>query len=59
MCEYCQWVELLEEIDELMDDDKYEFAQDTLEGIREWVTEKEHCTENQTIAVENIRNSKE
>ena len=59
MCNHCKWEELLEDIDELMDDDKYEFAQDTLEGIRNWVSGEEHCTVSQTIAVENIRESKE
>jgi len=59
MCNRCEWEELLEDIDELIDEPKYEFAQDTLEGIKEGVSEKEHCTEAQRNAVENIRDSKD
>ena len=59
MCNRCEWEELLEDIDELIDEPKYEFAQDTLEGIQEWVSDEEHCTEAQRNAVENIRDSKD
>ena len=55
MCQNCEWEELLEDVDEMMDNEKYEFASDTLEGIRDWVAEKEHCTESQQNAVENIQ----
>lgn len=58
MCINCEWEELLEEIDELIDDSDYEFAQDTLEGIQEWVSDNEHCTEAQKNAVCNIGDSK-
>ena len=58
MCLNCEWEELLEEIDELLEDSKYEFAQDTLEGIKEWVSEKEHCADGQKDAVANIRDCK-
>ena len=57
MCDSCGWEELVEQIDEMMDDEKWEFAQDTLEGIREWVVESEHCTEKQKDAVNNIEDS--
>ena len=56
MCQDCEWEGLLEQIDQLLDDEQYEFAQDTLEGIREWVEEQEHCTEKQKTAVQNIEN---
>ena len=57
MCEGCDWEELLVEIDDLMDNPDYEFAQDTLKGIWDWVADKEHCTETQQDAVKNIANS--
>ena len=53
----CKWEELVELIDEMMESEQYEFAQDTLEGIREWVADKEHATEGQHEAVTNIRDS--
>lgn len=58
MCDKCGWEELLETIEEMLEDDTYEFAADTLEGIEEWVNDNEHCTPRQEEAVENIRSSK-
>ena len=59
MCDESDWEQLIEQIDELLDDERYEFATDTLEGIREWVSTKEHCTENQQQAVQRIENCKQ
>lgn len=53
----CGWEELVERIDGLADDDRYEFAIETLNGIYNWVLEHEHCTPEQKQAVENIANS--
>ena len=55
MCDNCGWEILLESIDEMLEEEKYEYALDTLEGIKETVTQNEHCTEGQGEAVENIR----
>jgi hypothetical protein len=57
MCEDCDYEDLISTIDDLLDDDRYEFASDTLSGIHDTVEEKEHCTDNQRQAVENIQNS--
>ena len=57
MCEECGWEELLDDIGEMLDNPDYEFAVDTLEGIKEWVFDNEHCTEPQEAAVRNISNS--
>ena len=51
------WEKALEEIDEMLEDERYEFATDTLEGIKEWIYEREFCTFGQYDAIENIRNS--
>jgi hypothetical protein len=59
MCDSCDWESLLEEIDEALEDEDFAFAEDTLQGIREWVYENEHCTGRQRDAVENILFSKE
>lgn len=59
MCIHCNWEELLEEIDELIDNPRLEFAQDILEGIQDWVSENEHCTDNQKEAIDNIGNCNE
>jgi hypothetical protein len=55
MCRECRWKELEYEIDEMLGDDAYEWALDTLGGIQETVIEKEHVTEKQREAIENIR----
>ena len=59
MCKHCEYEELLEEIDDMLGDDDYNFAVDTIEGIREWVSDEEHCTDGQKEAIENIRESVE
>lgn len=57
MCKNCNWEELLDRIDELLSDEAFAFAQETLAGIRAWVEEKEHGTDRQWEAVENIASS--
>lgn len=58
MCSGCDWETGLEEIEECLDDPDYEFAEDTLEGIKEWVEHHEHITEKQQEAIDNIIDSK-
>jgi|GEM_PF-1666211 len=55
----CGWHELSDEIQDMLDDDRYEFANDTLIGISDWINENEHCTEAQKQAVKNVRESAE
>jgi hypothetical protein len=45
---------LLQQIDDLLDDSQYEFAHETLEGIKGTVQRTGRCTERQEIAVMNI-----
>ena len=54
MCEHCEWESLIEQIDEAIEGENCGFALETLEGIREWCAEHEHCTEGQQNAVQNI-----
>jgi hypothetical protein len=54
MCDECDWESTIETIDELLESGDADWAADTLEGIRETVAEREHCTERQEEAVENI-----
>ena len=49
--------EVLEQIDEMLEHERYEFATDTLEGIKEWIVEHDHCTPDQYHAVRNIAES--
>ena len=58
MCDCCDWEELVTDIDEMLEEEDYEFATDTLEGIRGWIVDNEHCTDNQKDAVKNILYSK-
>jgi hypothetical protein len=55
MCEKCEWEETLEELNDLCADPDYEWANDTLSGIAEWVEKKKHVTEKQVDAIENIK----
>jgi hypothetical protein len=55
MCKDCKWEDLLNDIESMLDGEEFEWAVDTLEGIQEWVSENEHCTEAQRRAVSNIK----
>ena len=59
MCDSCEWSETLEELDELCEDEDYDFANDTLSGIAEWVEGKQHITEKQLMAIANIKRAVE
>jgi len=58
MCEMCDWNSVLARIDSLLDTGRFDFAEDTLQGIYAWVEENEHVTDKQRDAVENIAESK-
>ena len=58
MCDECGWEDLATKIEEMTDCGDFNWAEDTLEGILEWVNENEHCTEGQTNAVNNIADSR-
>jgi hypothetical protein len=59
MCDTCEWPEALEELNELCSDEDYDFANDTLSGIAEWVEERGHITEKQLTAIANIKRAVE
>lgn len=58
MCLSCGWEDVLEELEELLEDDEYLWAEDTLLGIGEWVEENEHVTQRQRRAIENIKHAR-
>ena len=58
MCSSCDWESALEECEELLGDTDYEFASDTISGIKEWVETNKHVTPRQLDAITNIQNSK-
>ncbi|MCP4902579.1 MAG: hypothetical protein GY906_36915 [bacterium] len=43
----------------MLDDERYNFADETLNSIYSWVDKNDHVTEKQIEAVENIRASVE
>jgi len=59
MCDSCEWEEVLEELNDLCASPDYEWANDTLSGIAEWVEEKNHVTEKQLTAIANIKRAVE
>lgn len=58
MCDHCKSDEFLEELEDIISDDTYKFAYETLYDIYTWVEENEHVTPNQRQAVKNIVESK-
>jgi hypothetical protein len=57
MCQNCDWENLIERIDEMVNSGDYDWAEDTLTGIRDTVEERQHCSERQVEAVDNIEES--
>ena len=55
MCQKCEWQDVLAELNDLCADNDYEWANDTLSGIAEWVEENQHVTEKQIDAIANIK----
>jgi Arc/MetJ-type ribon-helix-helix transcriptional regulator len=55
MCASCGWAALADEIDEMVTSGRYEWAENTLDGIRESVEAHEHASERQREAVQNIK----
>lgn len=55
MCDGCEWENRLDQANEMLDDVSLEFAYDTIEGIRDWIEENEHATEQQCDALDNIQ----
>lgn len=49
--------EAIEEIDDMLEDERYSFAHGTLEGIRDSIEEYQNVTYRQSDAIQNIRNS--
>ena len=58
MCSSCDWERALDECEELLNDTDYEFASDTLTGIKDWIETNEHVTPRQDDAITNIQNCK-
>jgi len=50
-----EWEEYRDIIDEMLLDPSFEYADETLSGIRSWIVEHEHITENQIAAIINIQ----
>jgi hypothetical protein len=59
VCGKCEWWETLEELNELCEDSDYDFANDTLSGIAEWVEREQHVTIKQLTAIANIKRAVE
>lgn len=59
MCAICEWKEVLEELNDLCADSDFEWANETLSGIADWIEENEHVTGKQIDAIHNIKQAVE
>jgi hypothetical protein len=57
MCDSCNYQQWWDSIEDMLDDERYEFALDTLESIQEWIGE--NVTEKQIGAIQNIERAGE
>ncbi len=53
----CGWNDILDDITDLLADDDYYWAEDTLTGIHDWILKHKHVTMKQKQAIEKIRKS--
>lgn len=49
-----EWLEWLNKCDDMLMDPDYDWAEETIEGIRGWIKDHEHVTENQKESITNI-----
>jgi len=59
MCADCDWEEALEQANRLLDDGRFVFATQTVEGIADWIESNQHVTDAQQEALNNIERSKQ
>lgn len=58
MCDSCGYEDYIKKCEEMLDDGDYNFAEDTVMGIHDWIVENDHITEPQKEALENIYDCK-
>lgn len=54
MCDNCDYIDYIDLCDELLDNLDYEYAVDTVQGIKNWIEKNQHVTEKQKTALHNI-----
>jgi hypothetical protein len=54
-----EWIIYLDMADEMLLDEDYEFASDTIQGIRDWIADNEYVTDAQKEALNSIFRSVE
>ena len=59
MCQKCGWSAVLDDIDDMIVEDRYQWSLDTIDDICEWVGTNKHVTDKQLAALDNIRNATE
>lgn len=52
-------MDVLAQCGDMLSDERYDFAEDTIEGIRDYILENKFVTKKQKDAIENIRNAVE
>ena len=52
-----EWLDYLNKCDEMLLDEEYEWAEDTIQGIRDWIQDHEFITDNQKEAINNIESA--
>ena len=57
MCDSCDWERFAGIGEDMMDNPKYEFALETIEGITNWIQANQHVTDKQKAALLSIKNS--
>ena len=59
MCQKCNFQEILDIIDDMIVEDKFQRSLDTIDSIYESVGKNKHVTDKERAALDNIRNATE
>jgi hypothetical protein len=54
MCSSCQREDALRQANDLLEDPDFNFAEESIDGIKTWIEENSHVTDPQRRALNNI-----
>lgn len=49
------WEDALADLEDMLDDRKYNYCADTCESMHEWIMEHQHVTDKQLAAIQKMR----
>lgn len=54
MCDKCDWLEYVNKIEDLLEEDVNDSSEFILDSISDWASKNKHITEKQKMVIDNI-----